>query len=67
MLIKILQNVYRIRLSIYLIGIAAFALSTCHFISAEQNEFWPPDMVPHPNPPWEQPSDPNDEMVEVED
>lgn len=22
--------------------------------------FWPPDMVPHPNPPWDQPKDPNE-------
>jgi hypothetical protein len=26
----------------------------------EKNEFWPPDMVPHPVPPWEQPKDPNE-------
>lgn len=29
----------------------------------ESSEFWPPDLIPHPNPPWEQPSqkpDPND-------
>ncbi len=26
--------------------------------NGEQNEFWPPDMIPHPNPPWDQPSEP---------
>lgn len=26
----------------------------------EKNEFWAPDMVPHPHPPWEQPSGPGE-------
>jgi len=25
--------------------------------------FWPPDMVPHPNPPWDQPKDDEPEMA----
>jgi hypothetical protein len=25
--------------------------------------FWPPDMVPHPNPPWDQPSKDEPEMA----
>ncbi len=24
-----------------------------------RTEFWPPDLVPHPIPPWERPIDPN--------
>lgn len=28
--------------------------------SGEQNEFWPPDMVPHPHPPGSGPSGPGE-------
>jgi hypothetical protein len=27
---------------------------------ADREVFWPPDMVPHPNPPWDQPKDNNE-------
>lgn len=27
--------------------------------SGPENEFWPADLVPHPHPPWNQPSGPS--------
>lgn len=27
---------------------------------AGNSDFWPPDMIPHPNPPWDQPSGPKE-------
>jgi len=47
--------VLSIRMAIILLGIVAFCLSNlCTTLKGEE-AFWPPDMIPHPNPPWDQP------------
>lgn len=46
-----------------LMGMSAMCMaieSEVNDSNGEQNEFWPPDMIPHPNPPWEQPSGPGE-------
>ncbi len=55
--------VLRIKVMIYCIGFFAIVISLLSFIPKDKaqirTEFWPPDLVPHPIPPWERPIDPN--------
>ncbi len=49
--------VWKIRTWMYVIAIVVFCLiNLCRGAQA----FWPPDMVPHPTPPWDEPKQPND-------
>jgi hypothetical protein len=51
---------WNVRNGIYILGICAFVVSAFIGVLKAEEAFWPPDMVPHPNPPWDQPKD-NDE------
>lgn len=44
--------VWNIRTAIYVAGICAVVLSAS---LKGADALWPPDMVPHPTPPWDQP------------
>ncbi len=65
---ELMKIVQRFRLAIYAIAILCviwisslnFASQICPIDTAETVAFWPPDLVPHPMPPWEYPVDPND-------
>lgn len=51
---------WNVRTYIYVVGICTFIVSAFIGTLKAEDAFWPPDMVPHPNPPWDQPKDPNE-------
>lgn len=66
------ETVWKLRTWIYGIGILALVFSVIYkssYLHAKEVEqecniedtkcFWPPDMIPHPTPPWDGPSEPN--------
>ena len=48
---------WNVRNWIYIVGIAGFVVAAFMGKARAEDAFWPPDMVPHPNPPWDQPKD----------
>lgn len=63
---ELMNFVRSLRANIYIAGILIVVyISTISFIniSTERQMFWPPDMIPHPNPPWEQPTDPREPVL----
>lgn len=70
---KFLSWVFRIRFWLYCIGL--LALLTCSVRACnctvvayelevvepeEREDFWPPDFIPHPLPPWDRPKRPSE-------
>ncbi len=72
-----MKMIYKIRICMYVLGIAAFTIATlvkcAHASEIEQkcdtessddgtdgNNFWPPDIIPHPHIPGTGPSGPRD-------
>lgn len=60
--------VWNLRTAIYVVGILGFIVSVAvasphgeaQDPEPEKEEFWPPDMVPHPHPPGSGPSGPGE-------
>ena len=69
---------WKVRNIIYIVGITAFLVGIAYKCSGrseasekksseETSDFWPPDMVPHPMPPWERPSSPSGPVIHDKD
>ncbi len=66
---ELMKLVFRFRFLIYGVGIICAILAYSESVSSrpfppldikEMVSFWPPDLIPHPLPPWERPVDPDE-------